>query len=529
MNSAIISETRKFASDVVWVAISQVLVSLISVIVLPALTKSYTPEIYGVWVQAGVTVGLLTPVLTLHLGSAAVRFLAGVEDREKRRRAFGTMLWPVVTLSCLALLTSVLARRGLSTFLFAAPQYVSFIPLTFLWALMEALFILSTSYLRARGKIMRLSVIQIAFSVGKIALIVLLATADYGLGWVIASVIAMETLFIAVVFTMIIGEIGLPKPSLIGLWSFLAFSVPQIPSGILLWVMSGSDRYFITHLLDLPQAGIYSVSYSLGSIVSLLFSPISFVLFPTVSKFWEQKEISRVRSYLEYSTRLFLALAIPGAVGLYVLSQPLLGILATSEYMVGGLLVLLVAVGTILLGIYQINVYIILLVQQVKWLPLMIGVAAAINAGINIALIPRMGITASAVAAIASYFVLAAIVTVWARRAISYRIGFRFLSKVLVASLIMLFCLRFIEIGSALMIILAVFAGAGIFVLALWLLRAFSIEDRRFARQVLSGLNPVLWREEFASRRYPSSSPQIPADPREREENSRKGNINGHS
>lgn len=494
MTSQTLTETQKFTGDVVWVAISQVLISLTGIIILSALTKSYTSEIYGIWVQVNVTVGLLAPILTLHLVTAMVRFLAGEESREKRRQAFGAMLWPAIAFACLVLLISVLLRQNLSIFLFTDSKYVAFVPLTFLWALMETLFGFSISYLRARGKIKKLSIVRIALSAMKVILIVVLATAGYSLEWIIACLIAAEALFTVAVFGMIIREIGFPKPALGGLKGYLAFSVPQIPSGMLLWIIGASDRYFITHFLHLSQTGIYSASYGLGSLISLFYAPIGFVLLPTVSRLWERGEPLMVKKYFEYSTRVFLFLVIPATAGLYILSQPLLSILATSEYMVGGSLVLLVALGTILVGMYDLNVYIIYLVQQTKWLPLMIAVAALTNAGINIALIPNIGIMGAAISTIISYFVLAAIVTVWARKAISYKIDFKFLSKVVVATLVMAFCLKFIEANSVLGIVLTIIAGVAIFGLGIFLLRAFSREDRRLIREALTGLSPRLWR-----------------------------------
>jgi O-antigen/teichoic acid export membrane protein len=494
MSSRTVTEPQKFTSDIVWVALSQVLVGLTALVTLPALTKSYSSDIYGVWVQMLVTVGLLAPILTLQFGTATVRFLAAEEDKEKRRRAFGAMLWPIVAFACLTFIVSLLLRRNLTMFLFASPAFVSLVPLTFLWAAMEALFSFSLSYLRARDKIKRLAVIQLALAVVKMAVIVTLATEGYSLGWILTFIISGEAILVAVVLGMIIRETGFPKPAVEGLRHYLSFSVPQIPAGALLWVIIASDRYFITHLLNLSQTGTYSASYTLANLIYLFYMPIGYVLLPSVSRFWEQKELAKTRNYFEYSTRLFLALAIPAAAGLYVLSQPLLGILTTSQYMMGSGLVLLLALGTISLGLYQINVYIVLLVQQTKWLPLMIGVAAAVNAAINIVLIPKIGIVGAAISTIVSSFILVAIVTVWVRRSISYRVDLKFLGKVIGATVIMAVCLRFIPTTAIWRVVLAIIAGVAIFALGLWLLRAFSAQDKRLIKEVVSGMSPRLWR-----------------------------------
>jgi len=488
MNNQPVTESQKFSRDVVWVAVSQGLVFLTGLVTLPALTKYYSAATYGAWVQIVVTVGLMTLILALYLQNATVRFLAAEGDTEKRRRAFGAMLWPILAFACFLVIMSVLLKQDLSILMFADSKYAYLIPLIFLWASMEALFAFSLSYLLARGKIKRLSIIQISLAITKMAVIVMLAMAGYGLGWIIVCIIAGETFFVIVIFGMIIKEIGWPRPALEGLRGYLAFSIPQIPSGILLWVIGASDRYFITHLLNLSQTGIYSASYAIGALISLFYFPLHVVLFPTLSRLWEQEELSRVRNYLEYSTKFFLTLALPGAAGLYILSQPLLGILTTSDYMVGGGLILLVALGIMLLGVYSINSYIILLVQQTKWLPLIMAIAAVTNAGINLALIPKIGIMGAAISTIVSYFILAAIVTVWANRVISYKVDIKFLAKAIAGALLMAMCISFIHIGGILGIILVAIAGVIIFALWMWIVRALSIEDRKLIKEIILGL-----------------------------------------
>lgn len=335
MNNQTVTEPQKFASDLVWVAASNIAIPLVGLITLPALTKYYSAEIYGAWMQTVFVVWLLSFILNLSLGHAIIRFLAAEDDVELRRRALGAMLWPIVVFACLLFVISVLLRQDLSILLFATPEYVYLIPLIFLWASVEALFQFLTCYLLARRRIKRFSIIQISLTMTKMAVIVILAMTGYSLGWIIVCIIAGETAIVAVIFGMIVREIGFPKPALEGLKGYLAFSVPLIPSGTLFWAISVSDRYFITHLLNLSQSGIYSASYAIGSLIYLFFYPLQVVLFPTVSKLWEQKELSRVRNYLEYATKLFLTLALPSAAGLYILSQPLLGSLTTPSYMVG--------------------------------------------------------------------------------------------------------------------------------------------------------------------------------------------------
>ena len=506
MDSKSIPEPQKFTIDIIWVAISQVLILLTGLVTLPALTRSFPIEIFGIWVQINTIVVLLTPLMTLHLGTAMVRFLSGEENIYKRRQAFGVMMFSVLVFTCFTLISAIFLSQYLSVLIFADPAYAFFIPLAFMWILIGALFSLSISYLRARGNIKKLSIIQVVNTIIKMVLMVTLAVAGYSLESIILSIIIIDAIYLLLVLGMILNEIGIPAPSFYGIKSYLSFSTPMISSGILLWVINSSDRFFITHILSISETGIYSVSYTLGSLVSLFWMPISFVLFPAVSKLWEQKELSKVKSYFEYSTKIFLTLAIPAAVGLYMLSQPLLAILTTTEFMVGGSLVFLIALGTILLGLWQINLYILLLVRKTKWVPPIVGIAALINTGINIILIPKIGIMGAAISTIISYFVLSAIVFILARKIIKYKLDFIFLFKVVLSAFLMALCLRFIEINGVLSIIFAVIIGTVMFGLGLLLLKAFSKQDKILINGILTGLNHKLWGGEHLARQNHSAS-----------------------
>lgn len=485
-----LNEPQRFARDIVWVALSQVITGLLGIITLPALTKSYGSEIYGVWSQILVTSQFLAPLLTLQLGTSVVRYLAAQNNREKLRQAFGTMFWAVIFFTCLILIILLIVRQELTFFIFADPKYIILVSLAFIWATTTAFFTFLLSYLRAKNKIKELSIFQLVCSVIKIILIFLFASSKSRLEWIVASQIITELFFIGLVLMIIIKEIGIPPIGFKNLKKYLALSTPHILNVDFLWIINASDRYFITHFLNLSQTGIYSAASSLGGIISLFYSPIAFVLFPTVSKLWEQKETKMVKNYLEYSTKLFLTFAIPGTAGLYLLAQPLLKSLATQEFVVSGEMVLLLALGIVFLGIYNINLYIIFLVQKTRWIPLIIGLSAVISVVVNIILIPSMGIMGAAISKIISFFVLAVIVSVWAQKVLGYKIDLYYLSKLILASLVMIFCLKFIKADNILEIVFSIITGAIILILVLLLLKAFSKEDKKLIKETF--LNPIL-------------------------------------
>ena len=481
-------ETGKFAGDVIWFSAAQLFVSLIlGMVTLPALTKSYPSEIYGIWIQVNVTVDLVSPLLSLQLGLAAVKFLTGVESTENRRRSLGAMLPCVAAVACVLSVAGIVFARQLSVLVFNSPAYISYTVLLLVWISFNSVFNFLLGYLRARFRIKEISVIQIAFTGLKMAAILILANRASTFEGIVMAMVILQAIFAFWVLFMIMREVGFPVPNLSGLKEFLTYSLPQMPVIALLWVIGLSDRYFITHFLGLSQTGIYSSSSMVAALLTLFSAPVSFVLFPQVSKFWAQNRPADMKRYFESSMKFFLTLAIPAVVGVTFVSQPLLSLLSTQEYLAGRQIVLLLSLGVVFLGVYQINTALILADKRARWLPVMTASACAASLSMNLLLVPRMGITGAAVSNSTAYFVLAAVTTVQARQIIRFSFNPRYYGKVVASAAAMLLALFFLNVNSLWNILLSAAVGSTIFAGGLIVSRAFTTRDVQTAGRVLGG------------------------------------------
>jgi len=485
----------KFSKDIFWVSLSQILVAVFGIITLPALTKTFGAEIYGLWSQIYVTVNLLNPVLTLYFGTAIVRYLSHEKNKKILSQEISAMFFAILTLIISLTIIAFLASSQISNFLFKSYNFTIFVPLMLIWAGSNALFYYLISYLRSKSRIKLLSLLRLVCSLIQLSLIFILAFFQYSILSIVISQIVIEIIFVVIIYTLIIKELGFSTPNFKNIPKYLSFSLPQIPSGFLMWILSYSDRYFILNYLSLVEVGIYSVSYTLGNLISFFYSPIGFVVYPIISKHWEKSEFSQVNIYLEYSTKIFLALSIPASLGLYVLAVPLLEILTTSQFIVGGELTLLIALGTIFLGLFQINIYIIYLVQQTKWIPIMTLVSSVVNVVLNIILIPKIGISGAAFATLISYFVLAFIVSYWAKKEINYHIDIKFVFKVILASILMAIIVNYVlgVIGTAILpVLLCVALGTIVYFLILIMSRAFSECEKKLIYGIYHNLKSNL-------------------------------------
>lgn len=476
--SAAKTEGKRFFSDVIWVGISQTFVMAFGIMTMPALTKSYSSEIYGVWTQIIITLYLIAPVLNLQLGNAVVRFLAGEEDKDRRLKLLGSMLAAILIFSCSALpLLSVFSVR-FSVMIFGSASYVNFIYLMFIWTFIEAMFYFLASYFQARRRIKMIAIIQTSFLMLRMTAIVVLAPTGFSLETLVACIVAIEAAFTLLVFGLIVREDGWPKLGLTGIKELLSFSLPQIPTQLLTWIMNSIDRYFIIFFIGLSFAGIYASSFTLGGTISLFYAPINYVLLPNISRAWEDHRRETVQSYFEYSLKLFLTLAIPAAAGLAILSQPLLKTLATPTYQAGWGIVLIIALTTVLYGIYSINVFSLFLIKKIRRLPVIFGATSLISVTLNFLLIPVIGISGAALSRMVAYLILATVVLVWSKKSIDYRLDFVYYLKIILATAAMSLFLYFVKPVDIPNIIFVALCGLLIFGLFLLLFQTFGERDR---------------------------------------------------
>ena len=83
-----IEEYKGYARDIGLVAGAQIAVTLLHFIRLPILTKWLGASLYGTWSLIWVIIVLITPLATLGLGMAMVRFLAAERDVDRIRERF---------------------------------------------------------------------------------------------------------------------------------------------------------------------------------------------------------------------------------------------------------------------------------------------------------------------------------------------------------------------------------------------------------------------------------------------------------
>lgn len=476
---------RKFLTDTLAYAFAQVLIRLRGLIILPLFARIEGAEAYGIYTQISVTVALLVPFISLRLTTAAIRFLSSEDDRVRFRNRFYAAFSAMVLVA--ALVSTLLVAFGTfaSKAILGDLNYVPFMWPTGVLLLTSVVSDYALNYFRITNRMPVMSGVLLGQTALETALMLLAVQLGYGAGgalWALTGVRGTVGLGLMVTIGRRIGWFGFEWQ---GLKEMLKYSLPLMPNGIMRWTTNYGDRIVITHFLGLAAVGAYSASYSIASSLNLLIMPLGFVFFPLVSQMWDRQEVEEVRRYFVYVMRYYLFLAVPVCVGLALVSQHLLAFLATSEFVAGAGLVFWIALGVVLDGLFQINVYAFHITFATKYVTPILALGSALNLGLNFLLVPRIGLIGSALATAATFFLTATIAIASGKPLVGYRLEWLDISKSILAAIPMAVCVYLIPASSLAGIAAIVLLGLLVYFGLLVGLRAVSRAELLQLRQLV--------------------------------------------
>ena len=149
------TQRQLLAKRIGLVALTNLLVELNSLIMLPLLTKNLPISEYGVWIQISVTIGLIPAVALLGLPYAMVRFLPSAKGQENIREIFYSMAAIITLAGLVASVAIYLLAEPIATALFDGRliivQYLSIL------VLLECLISIPFCYFRGIQEIKKYS------------------------------------------------------------------------------------------------------------------------------------------------------------------------------------------------------------------------------------------------------------------------------------------------------------------------------------------------------------------------------------
>ncbi len=389
-------------------AIASLVSPLISLVLAPFLTRSLSRADYGALAVLNTIIALVAGVTQLGLGSAFFRaYSCDYESQRDRLAVISTVIILLSVTSIFTVSTVIMISPWLAELLFNSPSFGASLRIAALVILLQNFTVPGFARLRAEnraGFFSLLSIVNLLVVLGTTVVLVglfhmgmdgaLLATGG-GYGVIVAYTLPVNLLHARLHFRFDIAR------------NLLSFGFPLVFNFVSLWVLQLSDRYLLSRLGSLTQTASYAVAYSLGGVLSVVVvSP--FVLAWPAAMFAIAKRDDAARVF-QLLFRWFSIILLFAAYACSLISMGVLVIFFPPAYHSAALVIPIVSASIMFFGVY--NVFSVGVgVRRKTWFTVIFAtLAALVNVGFNIILIPLYGSMGAAASTLIAYAFLALI------------------------------------------------------------------------------------------------------------------------
>ncbi len=446
--------------------LSSALSALAGTISFPFLTRMLTVGEYGLLSLVSTTLELLVGVGKMGTQHSIVRFHGEADTGKGPTDLKGFYSTAIVTMAVTGLAGTVLwavVSPHLSVAWFRDSRIPGLFLLTAILIAVRVTGSALANLLRAEQRTKALMVYRVTsryVTLGFIV-VVLLFVARTVFGFYLA-LIAAELLLLGVLAVYVFVFLRRPTPSPRRfspplLRQMVAYGIPMMIgyelSGVILNV---GDRYVIEALLGTGPLGLYSAAYNMCDYVrSIFILSIGQAVVPIYMRMWAKEGPGATGSFLEQSLRQYVLLAAPVMAGVAAVGSELLPFLASDKYAGGAVVLPSVIAGMVFSGATAITGAGLFLHKKTVTIMALVVAAAALNVGLNLALIPRVGILGAALATLLSYAALLLATTALSQRELAVSLPWGALLKAGLLALGMYLVVVQIDAGGRLVTLVA--------------------------------------------------------------------------
>ncbi len=391
-------------------ALGQVLGRVASVLLLPVYTRLLTPSDYGVMAVLDLLTTLLALVLGGGIASAATRAHFLEEWQNRQDAVWWTAIFVVTCACAVSMVPTWMFRHILADVAFGpglpdGSYYLTLATAAMLLGVIEAPLQAHLRALKESGLLVGVSLARLVLNVA--INVALMAVWQMGLAGLLWGNLATAWVVCAIYLALFIrsrGPLVVDRRLVRGYWSF---GWPLIATGLLSTVMHQADRYILRFYVDFEQVGIYSIAYQIGQGVNTLvlvpfFSIWGVLVYEIASAPHSKRVYADAFKYFTYGLASLLLM-----VSLF--ARPIISTLAPGEYLPAADILPIVCLAYLFFSSHShFNVPALIAGKTVALLP-SYALAACLNVGANLLLIPVFGAVGAAWATVATFVVFAGV------------------------------------------------------------------------------------------------------------------------
>lgn len=318
-----VNKYKKLFTNTLILSVGSIASKVLVFFLVPLYTYCLSPSDFGIADLLTNTANFLIPFACLGITNAVFRFTAGHGKDASEVLSSSMLLLGIVSAVFLVF----------SQVLNLVPFFDGYAWLITVYVLSANFHAICSQYLRARGKMTFFAIqglINTALVIALNLLFLLLfriGVTGYVLSVVIADLLSGLLVFFA---DHQYRYIRLEKINGDLIKEMLKYSIPLIPATIFWWITNVSDRYLVTEICGEAANGIYSISYKIPTILTLLSG--AFIDAWQLSSVTDTKDSKESSAFFSNVYRYFLAIVFLAAAVLIPLSKPIASILFSSAY-----------------------------------------------------------------------------------------------------------------------------------------------------------------------------------------------------
>jgi len=436
----VFKKVRSLFADLMIYGAGDVATSVVSFLLLPVFSRLLSPVDYGIWALL-LTVELVTKILfRWGVDASFMRLYYDCHDQRDRQRLASTIFFFLLAVNAGLLAVGVAAAPLVADHLFGVPGQSLLLQLVLVNTFIGGFYFIPFHVLRIQGKPGQFSALAFLRSSFTLAARVLFVVVfRFGIFGVVLADIVVTLAFTALLIRWFAPFIRAVFSREI-LREALRFGLPRVPHGVAQQVIGpGTDAYLLRVFLPrgpggvLGNIGVYSIGLTFGLGLKYFLSAFEYAWAPFYFKIMNEKDAKQTFSGM---TTYTLAVLVLLAAGLSATSADLLRLMTPPAYHSAAKVVPWIAIGATLQGVYLLTSIGLNITKHTEYYPVATSIAALVNVGSNVLLIPRFGILGPAYANVLSYAVLAGVAMAFSERLYPVRYEWRRLLRLVLAAIV---------------------------------------------------------------------------------------------
>ena len=390
--------------------------AIIGFFMLPFVTRILSPEEYGIASLIAVFIDMLVIICSLGMDQGLVRFFYEEDEGNRGRLLYNSIFYPIIFFCFLSILLFIF-RNKISIFILNSKD-------NFLWMLIvlsilfRLLHLFSILIIRMKQKGKLFSFFNILLKISELFFIIIL----YNIYKNNYKILVLASLFSFILTSLL--SILLERKT----WTFsgkekvtrkelLKYSFPLILTMALTWLFASADKITIKYFSDLYQVGLYSSSFKIVSIISVVQSGFTTFWTPIVYEHYSKYPEDRIfyKKANDYLSFVFFSMGL----GILIFRDIIVFLLGNKYYFSKFIIPMLVFIPVMYL-ISETTVMGITFKKKSKYFLYISIVVSVMNILGNLLLVPILGAKGAAISTGFSYILFFILRTYFSIRLINF-------------------------------------------------------------------------------------------------------------